>query len=181
VASRGSNGDHSLPFRASEPILCRSILVPTLILNAAPPLASLALFSLGHIFIIVKPIANELPVLALPWCGRRRPCAHVTVIPAARVAVNAGFLCAAPGALAFIGVAAVTGTQSGAQRVGSCTCAADSHAHVCGFEVRMAITHFRSALPNPYAVEAYLYPRSFLTPLHHLQAWPFSVLATSSS
>jgi hypothetical protein len=67
---RGSNGDHSLPFRVSEPILCPSILVPILILNAAPPLASLALFSLGHIFIIVKPIANELPVLALPRVAR---------------------------------------------------------------------------------------------------------------
>jgi hypothetical protein len=67
---RGSNGDHSLPFRDFEPILCLSILAPILILNAVPPLASLVLFSLGHIFIIVKPIANELPVLALPRVAR---------------------------------------------------------------------------------------------------------------
>ena len=40
--------------------------------------------------------------------GRRRRCAHVTVIPTLRVAVNARCLCAAPGTRASIGVAAVT-------------------------------------------------------------------------
>ena len=150
---RGSNGNHSLPFRVSEPILFRSIRVSIRILNAAPPLAGPAIGSLGHIFIIVKPIANELPVLALPrrrrrgrrrrgrrqrWRRRRRLYAHVTVTPTVRVAVNTPLFCAAPRTLASIGVAAVTVTQSVAQRwiMHTCTCtcyAADSHMcmHMC--------------------------------------------------
>ena len=62
--------------------------------------------------ILARRLPRELPLACRRrgrrGRGRRRRCAHVTVIPTLRVAVNARCLCAAPGTRSSIGVAAVT-------------------------------------------------------------------------
>ena len=66
VASRFEWCGRSLLFTVPKPILAPSILFVILINHLAPRLASPAIFSLGHVPIVVKSISNELLVLALP-------------------------------------------------------------------------------------------------------------------